>query len=63
MWLVSADAHGGGGTHDESLRESAWEANECPEVKEEMDRFCETEMCSMGAIKEFRDMLEVFQAR
>ena len=30
MWLVSADARGGG-TWDESLRASAWEATLVPE--------------------------------
>ena len=29
MWLISADAHGGG-MRDESLRVSAWEAITCP---------------------------------
>ena len=32
-------------------------------MKEEMDRFCKTETCSMAAIEEFRDMLEAFQGR
>ena len=38
-------------------------SDERPEAKEEMDRFCKTETCSKGAIEEFRDMLETFQAR
>ena len=32
-------------------------------MKDEMNRFGKTETCSMGAIEEFHDMLEAFQAR
>ena len=35
--------------------------DERPEAKKR--RICKTKTCSMGAIEEFRDMLEAFQAR